>query len=44
MIELLRQKGRPYVFSNSIAPVMVGAARKALFLAANDSTLLERLR
>ena len=34
IIELLRQRSRPYLFSNSVAPAMVAGALKALELAA----------
>ena len=37
IVELLRQRARPYLFSNSVAPVVVGASLTAL-------DLLERLR
>ena len=43
IIELLRQRSRPYLFSNSLAPPIVGASLKVLDLL--DSTeLRERLR
>lgn len=32
LIELLRQRSRPYLFSNSLAPMVVGASLKALAL------------
>jgi glycine C-acetyltransferase len=30
IIELLRQRSRPYLFSNSLAPAIVGASIKVL--------------
>ncbi|WP_424183607.1 glycine C-acetyltransferase [Actinokineospora sp. G85] len=42
IIELLRQRSRPYLFSNSLAPSITAAARTALDLITPD--LLERLR
>ena len=30
IIEMLRQRSRPYLFSNSLAPSIVGAANKFL--------------
>lgn len=47
VIEALRQRSRPYLFSNSVAPPLVGAAIKALDLieaAPAGGALLERLR
>ena len=32
IIEILRQKSRPYLFSNTLAPVIVGASIKAINL------------
>lgn len=31
LIQLLRQKSRPYLFSNSLPPVVVGIANKVIF-------------
>ncbi|MGY8640477.1 MAG: glycine C-acetyltransferase [Verrucomicrobiales bacterium] len=44
IVELLRQRSRPYLFSNSLAPVICAASLKALKLVQRDSSLLERLR
>lgn len=43
IIELLRQRSRPYLFSNSLAPVIVGASLKVFDLLANDTALRDRL-
>jgi glycine C-acetyltransferase len=40
IIELLRQRSRPYLFSNSLAPVTVGASLKVLEIL-NESTFLK---
>jgi glycine C-acetyltransferase len=44
IVELLRQRSRPYLFSNSIAPPIVAASLKVLDLLEADTDLLERLR
>ena len=36
IIEILRQKSRPYLFSNTLAPAIVGASIKAINLISND--------
>ena len=43
IIELLRQRSRPYLFSNSVAPPIVAASLKVLDLLAETSDLRERL-
>lgn len=43
LIELLRQRSRPYLFSNSIAPPAVAGALKALELAEHSADLREQL-
>lgn len=43
VIDLLRQRSRPYLFSNSVAPPIVGGAIKALELASRSSDLRDRL-
>lgn len=43
LVELLRQRARPYLFSNSMAPPIVAATLKALDLVENDDTLRDRL-
>lgn len=44
VIDLLRQRSRPYLFSNSVAPPIVAASLKVLDLVAQSSDLRERLR
>ena len=44
VIELLRQRSRPYLFSNSVAPAIVAASLKALDLLEADSSLIDSLR
>ncbi len=43
IIEMLRQRSRPYLFSNSLAPAIVGASLKVFQLLKNDSTLKNKL-
>ena len=43
IIELLRQRSRPYLFSNSVAPVIVGASLKAIELLERTTELRDRL-
>ena len=43
IIELLRQRSRPYLFSNSVAPVVVYTSLKVLDLLSQTSELRERL-
>jgi glycine C-acetyltransferase len=43
IIELLRQKSRPYLFSNTLAPAVVGAATKAIDIVLASNTLRQRL-
>jgi glycine C-acetyltransferase len=44
IVEMLRQRSRPYLFSNSLAPSIAGAALAALDLLSSSGELLERLR
>jgi glycine C-acetyltransferase len=44
MIDLLRQRSRPYLFSNSVAPVIVAASLKVLDLLKHSGDLREKLR
>ncbi|HEV3142758.1 MAG TPA: glycine C-acetyltransferase, partial [Gemmataceae bacterium] len=44
IIDWLRQRSRPYLFSNSLPPPLVAAAMKALDLAANSHQLRQRLQ
>ena len=43
VIEILRQRSRPYLFSNSLAPAIVGASLKVFELLEKDSTLRDTL-
>jgi glycine C-acetyltransferase len=43
IIELLRQRSRPYLFSNSLAPSIVGASLKVFELLEKDTTLRDQL-
>jgi glycine C-acetyltransferase len=43
IVELLRQRSRPYLFSNSVAPPVVGASLKALELIRGSDDLRARL-
>jgi len=44
VIDLLRQRSRPYLFSNSLAPAVVGASIAALRILQESQELPERLR
>ena len=44
IVELLRQRSRPYLFSNSLAPSIVAATLAALDLLGSSGELLDRLR
>ena len=43
IIEILRQRSRPYLFSNSLAPAIVGASLKVFELLENDTSLRDKL-
>jgi glycine C-acetyltransferase len=43
VIELLRQRSRPYLFSNSLAPAIVGASLKVFELLEKDTSLRDKL-
>jgi len=43
IIELLRQRSRPYLFSNSLAPAIVGASIKVFELLEKDTVLRDQL-
>ena len=43
IIEILRQRSRPYLFSNSLAPAIVGASLKVFDLIENDTSLRDKL-
>jgi glycine C-acetyltransferase len=44
IVQLLRQRSRPYLFSNSVPPAVVGASLKVLDLLSGSADLRERLR
>jgi glycine C-acetyltransferase len=44
IVDLLRQRSRPYLFSNSVAPAVVGASLKVLDVLESGSDLRARLR
>ena len=44
VVDWLRQRSRPYLFSNSVPPSLVMGALKAIELAENGSALRERLK
>ncbi|MCI2228650.1 glycine C-acetyltransferase [Polaribacter sp. MSW13] len=43
IIEILRQRSRPYLFSNSLAPAIVGASLKVFDLISKDTSLRDKL-
>jgi len=43
IIEILRQRSRPYLFSNSLAPAIVGASLKVFEMIDNDTSLRDKL-
>jgi len=43
VVELLRQRSRPYLFSNTVAPMIVGATLAVLDLLEHDTALRDRL-
>ena len=44
IIEILRQRSRPYLFSNSLAPSIVGASIKALELIDSSTDLIDKVQ
>ena len=44
IIEILRQKSRPYLFSNTLAPPIVGSSLKAIELIQNDNSIIKGLK
>ncbi len=44
IIEMLRQRSRPYLFSNSLAPTIVGASTKVFDMLAQDTSLRDKLQ
>jgi glycine C-acetyltransferase len=43
IIEMLRQRSRPYLFSNSLAPAIVGASIKVFEMLSGDTSLRDKL-
>lgn len=43
IIEMLRQRSRPYLFSNSLSPVIVGASLKVFEILKRDTSLRDKL-
>ncbi|MGC4128386.1 MAG: glycine C-acetyltransferase [Bergeyella sp.] len=43
IIDMLRQRSRPYLFSNSLAPGIVGAAMKVIDMISDDTSLRDRV-
>lgn len=43
IIEILRQRSRPYLFSNSLAPAIVGASLKVFEMLEKDNSLQDKL-
>lgn len=44
IIELLRQRSRPYLFSNSLAPAIVGASIKVFDMISKDDSLRNKVK
>ena len=44
IIDLLRQKSRPYLFSNTLAPSIVGASLEVLDILESDNSFLNQLK
>ncbi|PTX44957.1 2-amino-3-ketobutyrate coenzyme A ligase [Christiangramia gaetbulicola] len=44
IIEILRQRSRPYLFSNSLAPAIVGASIKVFDMLKTDNSLRKKLK
>ncbi|GGX06179.1 glycine C-acetyltransferase [Aquimarina muelleri] len=43
IVEMLRQRSRPYLFSNTVAPSIVGASIKVLDILSSSTTLRDKL-
>jgi glycine C-acetyltransferase len=43
IVEILRQRSRPYLFSNSLAPAIVGASLKVFEILEKDTSLRDKL-
>lgn len=43
IVEILRQRSRPYLFSNSLAPAIIGASLKVFEMLSKDTSLRDKL-
>eukprot|EP01114_Cavostelium_apophysatum_P022499 TRINITY_DN8162_c0_g1_i1.p1 TRINITY_DN8162_c0_g1~~TRINITY_DN8162_c0_g1_i1.p1 ORF type:complete len:431 (-),score=100.07 TRINITY_DN8162_c0_g1_i1:8-1300(-) len=43
VIDMLRQRSRPYLFSNTLPPAVIGATLKVFEIISNDTTLRDKL-
>jgi 7-keto-8-aminopelargonate synthetase-like enzyme len=43
VVEMLRNKGRPYLFSNTLAPMVVGASISMFDMISNDTSLRDKV-
>lgn len=44
VVDVLRQKGRPYLFSNSVAPAVIGASLEVFDMLKENQDLIQNLR
>ncbi len=44
IVDLLRQRSRPYLFSNSLAPMIVAATIEAIDMISSDTSRIQKLR
>lgn len=44
VVDVLRQRARPYLFSNSVAPAVVGASLEVFKMIAEDASYVQRVR
>ena len=44
LVDYLRQRSRPYLFSNTLPPAVVMGSMAAIDLVQNDTSFVERLR
>ncbi len=44
VVDMLRQRARPYLFSNSVAPAVVGASLKVFEILEKDNSCVEKVR
>ena len=43
VVDMLRQKGRPYLFSNALPPAVVASTMKVFDILQNDSSRVEKV-